>query len=180
MRVVLDALGGVGDADHLEQLDGALERLLLGVAAMQAQALAQLAPDGVDRVERGHGVLENHRNVVAANLLHLGLGHLEQRVAAVADVAALDLSRGHVDEAHDGELGDGLAGARLAHDAQGLAAVERVAHAVHGLDDAVLGVEVHLEVVDLKQVLAFGHRLVLEVVLGIDGLFLSHITHPSS
>ena len=163
VRVVLDALLGVGDADHLEQLDGALARLLLGVAAVKPEALPQLAPDGVDGVQRRHRVLEDHGDVVAADVLHLALAHGEKRLAAVADVTALDLSRGHVDEAHDRQRGDRLARSRLADDAEGLAAVEGVRDAVDCLDHAVLGVEVHLEVVDLEEVRALGNRLVLEL-----------------
>ena len=174
VRIVLDALLRVGDAHQVEQLDGAGRGLLLSVTAVKAQALAQLATDGVDRVQRGHGVLEDHGDVVAADLLHLSFGHLEQRLAAVADVAALDASRGHVDETHDGERGHGLAASGLADHAEGLSTVEGVAHAVDGLDHAVLRVEVHLEVVHLKQVGALGNRLVLEVLARVDlGLLLS-------
>ena len=55
--------------------------------------------------------------------------------------------------------GDGLARAGLAHHAERLAAIERVGDAVHRMDDAVFGVEVHLEVIDLEQVLALGNGL---------------------
>jgi hypothetical protein len=78
VRVVLDALLWVGDAHHVEKLDRALKRLLLGVATVEAEPLPQLATNGVDRVKRGHGVLEDHRDVVSADVLHLLLAHLEQ------------------------------------------------------------------------------------------------------
>ena len=143
-------------------------------SSVQAKPLAQLSADGVNGVQRRHGVLENHSDVVAANLLHLGLGHLEQGLATVADVAALDASRRHIDEAHDGERGHRLARAGLANNAEGLAAIQGVAHAVDSLDHAVLRVEVHLEVVNLEQVGALGNRLVLEVLARVDlGLLLS-------
>ena len=180
VRVVLDALLGVGDADHVEQLDRALERLLLGVAAVDAQALAELAADAVDRVERAHGVLEHHRDVVAPDRLHLLGGHLEQGVAAVAHVAALDLAGRHGDQAHDRHDGHRLARAGLAHHAERLAGVERVAHAVDRAHDAVAGVEVHLEVVDFEEVRTFGDGLVLEVLLGLLGGGGHGVTHPSS
>ena len=51
---------------------------------------------------------------------------------------------------------DALARARLAHDAERLAAVDRVGDAVDGLDDAVVGLEVDLEVRDFQE----GHQLV--------------------
>ena len=48
------------------------------------------SPDGVDRIERGHRLLEDHRDLVAADLLHLLLGRVEQVPALEADLAADD------------------------------------------------------------------------------------------
>ena len=96
-------------------------------------------------------------------MLHLLLGHLEDRTTAIANVAALDLSRRHRDEAHDGHGGHGLTGAGLTDDAQGLAAIERVGDTVDSANNAILGVEIHLKVIDLEQMLALRNRLVLQV-----------------
>ena len=57
--------------------------------------------------------------------------------------------------------GDTHTASRLAHDAQSLTTVERVAHAVNRVHDAVLGVEVHLEVIDLEQMAPLGDGLLL-------------------
>ena len=179
MRILVDALLGLRNTDQIEQLGCALERLLLGVAAVKAKALAHLLADLINRVQRGHGILEDHRDVVTANMLHLLLGHIEERVTAIQDAAALDLSRRHGDEAHDGHRGHGLTGTGLADDAEGLATIERIGDAVDGMDDTVLGMEVHLEIIDLEEMLALGNglRLQVDVVL----LILLHgFTHPSS
>ena len=163
VRILVDALLGLGNANEVQKLGGALERLLLGVATVQTKSLAHLLADLIDRVQGGHRILEDHRDIVAANMLHFFLGHLEDRTTAVANVAALNLSRRHRDEAHDGHGGHGLTRAGLTDDTQGLTAIERVGHAIDSANDAILGVEIHLKVIDLEQMLALGNRLVLQV-----------------
>ena len=51
-----------------QQLDGALARLRAGQAAMAHQHLDDLLADGVARIERGHRLLEDHREPVAAQV----------------------------------------------------------------------------------------------------------------
>ena len=63
------------------------------------------------------------------------------------------------DQPHDGQAGHALAGAGLAHDAEHLAGLERERDAVDGLDEAVLGREVDLEVLHLEQRLALHSRV---------------------
>ena len=133
---------------------------------MQAEALADLLADLIDRVERRHRVLEDHGDVVAAHVTHLLLAHVEQGMSTIQDLAAMDLSRRHGDKAHDGHGRHGLTRTGLANDAERLAAVERIAHAVYRVNDAVLGVEVHLEVVHLKQMLPLGNGLRFEIHVG--------------
>ena len=163
VRILIDALLGLGNTNEVQKLGGTLERLLLGVAAVQTKTLAHLLADLIDRVQGGHRILEDHRDVVTANVLHLFLGHLEDRTTAIANVAALDLSRRHRDKTHDGHGGHGLTGAGLTDDAQGLAAIERVGDTVDSANNAILGVEIHLKVIDLEQMLALRNRLVLQV-----------------
>ena len=55
------------------------------------------------------------------------------------------------DQAHHREERHALAGARLAHDAERLAREQRERDAVDGLHQAVLGGEVHREVLDLEE-----------------------------
>jgi hypothetical protein len=59
-------------------------------------------------------------------------------------------------QAEDRERGDGLAAARLAYDPQYLAAVDVEVDPVDGVDDAVAGEEMGLELIDFEQVLAVG------------------------
>ena len=62
--------------------------------------------------------------------------------------AALDPAGGRRDEAHDRVAGDGFARAGLSDDAEGLAAFEGEAHAVHRAIDAAAGMKIGAEVGD--------------------------------
>ena len=72
----------------MQQLDRARARLLVGHAEMDLQRFGDLQPDGQDRVERGHRLLEDHRDVAAAEIAHMLVVEIEED-AAVEDDAAL-------------------------------------------------------------------------------------------
>ncbi len=63
------ALGAVRDADHRQELERARVRRLAAQPLVQDQHLVYLLLDRVQRVERGHGLLEDHRDLVAAHVL---------------------------------------------------------------------------------------------------------------
>src|SRR6185295_1135235 len=149
----VDAPARLGNADLTEDLDRAVERLRLGHVAVRADGLHQLVADPVERVQRRQRVLEDHRDVVAAQRAHLGLGR-RQEVLAVEQDLARDPRVLRARQPHHGERRDRLARARLAHDAEHLAGLDRVGDAVQRLDDTVLGLEVDAEVLDLEQ----GHQ----------------------
>ncbi len=137
VRVVVDACLGAGDAHLAQQVDGTVLRLGLRHLLVGADGLHDLVAHAVHRVERGHGLLEDHRHVVAAQFAVLLLGQ-------GCEVLAFELqgAAGHVSrlgqKTHDGEAGHGLAGTRLAHDRQDLALVHVEAHVFDGADDALL------------------------------------------
>src|SRR5215204_3085521 len=85
------------DADLPEQLDGALARGPLRDLVVDPDGLRDLAPHGVDRGERGHRLLEDHRDVVAPAAADLPARRGAPRevgdlpVAAVEDLAVHDL-----------------------------------------------------------------------------------------
>ena len=68
MRIGVEPPLGVVDADLVEQLEHARPRRPVGKTAMDLQHLAHLALDGVQRVERGHRLLEDHGDLVAADV----------------------------------------------------------------------------------------------------------------
>ena len=69
VRIAGKAPLGVVDADFVEEVEHALPRRPVGQPAMDLQHLAHLLLDGVQRVERGHRLLEDHRDPVAADVI---------------------------------------------------------------------------------------------------------------
>jgi hypothetical protein len=67
---------------------------------------ARSRADGQHRVERRHRILKDHRDVMAADLTHLGLALLEQVRAFEEHLAGFDLPRRLRDEPHDRERVD--------------------------------------------------------------------------
>src|SRR4051794_4790774 len=138
------------DADEVQHLDGAVLRRAPLDAFMQAQRLAQLAPDRQHRIEAGHRLLEDHADVVAADVAHRALGQ-RQEIAALKPDRAGDLAGRLGDEAQDRVRGDGLAAAALADDRQRLALLDLEGDAVDGAVDAVRGPEMGLQILDVEQ-----------------------------
>ncbi len=61
-----------GDAHAPQRLDAAVAELRVGHAGFVcADRLADLVAHGVHRVERGHRLLENHRDLAAPHLPHV-------------------------------------------------------------------------------------------------------------
>ncbi len=69
MREVVDAAVGLRDADEVEHLDGLAAAVALGgPGVVRGVRLGELGADPVEGVQRGEGVLEDHRGGVAADL----------------------------------------------------------------------------------------------------------------
>src|SRR5207245_10200883 len=95
MRVGVDATFGIAHANLAEQLHDAVVERAAAKPAVQAQRLGDLLTDGEGGVQRGHRVLEDHRDAPAAELAHLveRLGEelfaVEQDLPAYAAAARL-------------------------------------------------------------------------------------------
>ena len=113
---------------------------LLAGLALQDHGLRQLLADLDDRVQAGHGVLEDHGDLVAADLVEILLGDLQKILAVIDDLAGFGDRVARLDT-QDGLAGHGLAGAGLADDGEGLALRKVEIDAAHGLDLAVGGAE---------------------------------------
>ena len=87
VRVRVHALLGRGDAHLAQHLHRALPRLLPIEALVQPDRLADLLAHRVDGVERRHRLLEDHRDLVAADAAHLRLGERQQVPPLEADLA---------------------------------------------------------------------------------------------
>ena len=150
VRVVADAGGGPRHLDHLEQLDRPPAGVAAAHAAAGPQGLGDLVAHGVHRVERGEGVLEDHRDVLAGVGAPLLRRQSEQVGAAKAHRAPDHLRRG-AEQAHHGERADRLPAAGLADDRQRAPGLHRVRQAVDRVEDAVGRAELHGEVGHLQE-----------------------------
>ncbi len=71
VRVGVDPLPRARDTDLVEEPDRPVARHGFGDVLVGPDLLDDLVADLVDRIERGHRVLEDHRDVVAADSLQL-------------------------------------------------------------------------------------------------------------
>ena len=145
--LIQTGLGG-GDAHQLEQFNGPPALLLLG-QLLPLKGLVHLAADAQHRIEGGHGLLEDHGDLLAPDFLQLPLAHFGDVRPLVADFAAGDPA-GLLQQAQDGAEGLALAAARLAHQAEGLPLEDLEGDAVHGADGLPLAGEGHVEITDFK------------------------------
>ncbi len=156
MREVVDARLRVRDADLPQKLDRARPCAPLVDLLVRLDRLDDLLADPVDRVQRGHRVLEDHPELVAAVVLHVAVRDVEQ-IGSLVEHLALEACVHAARQPHERHRGDALARARLADDPEHLAALELERDAVDRPHDPVLGRELDLEVVDLEQ--AFRHQV---------------------
>src|SRR6267378_6018889 len=117
---------------------------------MHPQRLADLAADGEHRIQARHRLLEDHRNVVAADGAHLALGELQQILSLEAD-RARDFARRLGDEPHQRHGGDRLAAAGFTDDGQRLTFVDMEGDAINGAVDTLGGTKMGLQILDFEQ-----------------------------
>ena len=113
---------------------------------MQPQRLADLACDGVQRIQGRHGFLENHADAVATDPAHLAFTAADQFGTIETDAAG-DM-RTRRQQAHQRLHRDGFAAARFTHDAHRFTALQREADAAHRVGRATLSLQADMEVVD--------------------------------
>src|SRR5271165_3310278 len=118
---------------------------------MKPERLRDLLADGKDRIQRGHRVLEDHRDRLTADLAHLRLALLEEILTAKDHLTAVDMAWRDRHESHNRERVYRLAGAGFADDAERRAALDRIRESVNGSYDPVVGLERNLEVANLEK-----------------------------
>jgi hypothetical protein len=117
---------------------------------MGEDLLDDLVADPVDGVERGHRVLEDHRDPLPADPAKLLVARICELLVA-EDNRALDPSVRRPRQPHQGLGGDALATSGLADDRDHLASVDLERHSIDRLEEAVLGLEPDLELANPKQ-----------------------------
>jgi hypothetical protein len=151
VRIFVDPPRRVGDAHEVEQRDGALARLDGGKALVKPQGLADLIGDRQHRIERGHRVLEHHRDVVAAQAPHVAFADLQEVAAAVAHGARGEPRRSARVQPQDRERGHALAAAGFADHPEALALGDVERHILDGVGPAAIAAELDSQIFDRKQ-----------------------------
>ena len=148
-RVLVDAALGLGDAHAAHPVDGLGARFDATQIGVHLDGFDDLVAYLHHRVQARRGLLEDHANAPTAHGAHAGFGQREHVIAFKAHLALRDATvLGQ--EAHEGQRGHALAAARFADEREGLAAANGQREAVERLDQALVGVERHLEVVNLQ------------------------------
>ena len=106
----------------VHQCGRALVRLGARALVVDQDCLRNLVADRVDRIERRHRLLEDHRDVAAAHGAQCLLVHRADIISGDFDLAG-PFGRAR-QELHDREGGERLAGARFTHDTEDLAGVD--------------------------------------------------------
>ena len=151
VRIEIDLGFGIGDADLRQGGDGAAARLGTGDRLMRFQGEPDLRADGQHRVQRHHRVLEDHRDLLAADFSQFGGGETDEFAPFQLDRGACFDAAGRIDQADDREAGDALARAGFADEAHHLAALQREGDAVDRLHHAGAGVEIGRKVGDFEE-----------------------------
>ena len=156
MRVVVDAdfsASGIfttSVSTSTALASGRHRRLLSSLVDGGSGSITCIA-DGEHRVQRGHGLLEHHGDLVAADPPHLLVRQLEEITPAVKHLALRHPAGRRRDQPHDRERRDALAAPRLAHEPQCLARLDGEIQPVHRRKLAVRGDEGCVEILDFEQ-----------------------------
>ena len=102
-------------------------------------------------LERGHRLLEDHGDAVAADAAHLAFARPHRIDAPERDATSRDVA-GAGDEAHDRVGGDALAGAGYAHQADDLAAADGQIDTANRPDLALLRPKARMQTLDPQDV----------------------------
>ena len=100
VRVVTDALLGLGNADGIEQLDRLRACAFPGRAAVHAKRLFDLISDGEHGIERGHRLLEDQRDLRPRMFCISRLAE-RPKIGAVEDDAPFGYPAGPLHQAQD-------------------------------------------------------------------------------
>jgi len=98
--VGVHAFFGERKTDLTEHFDSDAPCLFFTDILVEGDSLADLVPDGHEGIEAGHGVLEDHGDLVSADFSHFRDGKFKEVVATEKGSTASDLAGGDLDEPH--------------------------------------------------------------------------------
>lgn len=141
-----------GDAHQFQQLQGTPGGDLAGKSLVQAKHFVDLFLDAVQRVQRGHRLLEDHRDAVATNVPQ-GLFLEGQQVSLGVVDGAAGVARQRVgQQAQDRVRGHRLARSAFADQGQGFATLDIKADVIDHAVVMLAGDELDAEVADFDQI----------------------------
>ena len=151
MRIAGETGFRFGNADLCQQFQRPRPRGGTADAAVQLQDLADLRLDRMQRVERRHRLLEDDRDVVAANAPDLVLRQVDQFAALEVD-AARRMRRGRIrQQLQDRQRADGFAGAGFTDQRHALAALDLEGNMVDRDRGPARLVKRHRQIADIEQ-----------------------------
>ncbi len=151
VRIVIQSVTCIRDAHQGQEFGCSLAGLPFANHLVQHQSFHDLKANGVGRVEGGHGILEDHRQLGTSDQPHLLAANLQQVSTVKPHLAALDAPRRAGNQAHDGEGVHALATPTLTDDPQSLPLFHGVGKTIDRMDNPVLGVEPGGQIIDLQQ-----------------------------
>ena len=118
---------------------------------MKLQRLGELITDGQERIQRGHGILKDHRDPVATQLAQAFSACVDEVFAFETDGVRTDDCRWGWDQSEDGQVQHGFSRAAFADQTGGGAWLDAQIHSVDSFHQAIRCREVGLEIFDFKQ-----------------------------
>ena len=151
VRIIAEALLRRRNVNHAQHLDRQILCRIPAHRPMTQDAFDYLLAHRQHRVERGHRLLEDHRDAIAAKLSQGGRRKPQKIDAIEQDLAAGDPPGRARHQAHDRQCGDALAATGLADDAERSSRIDRKADAVDRGEFAALDLKECLERANIEQ-----------------------------
>ena len=152
MRIFAAACAG--DADQFKDFCRFLCSIYPAELVMITDGLCNLIAYGHHRVQACHGILKNHRDVLAADSTKLLFVHLQQIFSLVQNFSAFDFSVRLCRQAHNSLCQGGLAGTGLAYQSKRASLFQNQVYTIKRLDRSFTQLEMN------TQVLHFQNRLI--------------------
>ncbi|MNZ76717.1 hypothetical protein D3C78_952340 [compost metagenome] len=149
MRIFIETRCGRGNTDLFEKADRFGPGIRFRHGLMAQQGLGNLVADGEERIETGHRLLKDHRNLVAPHLPH-GVFGKRQQVASAEQDFALNPAAFTIQQPHDGERGNTFARSAFTDDCDRLARPNIEGNITHHGFPAAIHVKGRGEVADGK------------------------------
>ena len=149
VRIIVHARSGIGNPHELQHPNRPIECFLLRNVFVLEHHFHNLHADGEYRVQRSHGLLEDHADLFATDLADFVPGELQQITSFIDDGSSRDFSGRIRDEPQNAEGGDALARPGLAYKTQHLAGINIEVDAIDRPRRSGLGTENRLELANL-------------------------------